>query len=299
MNLNVFFSYIRNAPFGGRLTQAQVDGITVTLESWKTYGSGDKRHLAYVFATEFWETGQKMQPVEENLNYKTAQRIFEVFPRYFQSVDEAARYVNRPRELANRVYGGRLGNDRINDGWTYRGRGKPQLTGRVNYRKFGIEENPEYALDIKYSSYLTIVGMLNGMFTGKGLSDYFNDTIEDAVGARAIVNGTDKASLIAGFYKNFLDAIEAAERECVGEFVTAVAPNVTVAEAAQADDVKPSESKSIMTIVGGMVTGGGVSLMTGINNPWAFLSFIAVLVSGCVLGWLIMSGRIEIKRKPK
>ncbi|MGN7879371.1 hypothetical protein [Sinorhizobium sp. Sb3] len=51
-------------------------------------------------------------------------------------------------------------------------------------------------------------GMIGGLFTGKKLGDYFNQVANDPVGARAIINSTDKAKLFAGYYRNFLDALE-------------------------------------------------------------------------------------------
>ena len=46
-------------------------------------------------------------------------------------------------------------------------------------------------------------GMIKGMFTGKKLADYFNDTRTDWVNARRIVNGVDKAVEIANIAKMF------------------------------------------------------------------------------------------------
>jgi putative chitinase len=51
------------------------------------------------------------------------------------------------------------------------------------------------------------VGMNRGMFTGKKLSDYFSGTTEDWVNARRIINGTDRAALIAGYGRIFYSAI--------------------------------------------------------------------------------------------
>jgi putative chitinase len=42
-------------------------------------------------------------------------------------------------------------------------------------------------------------GMMDGSFTGKKLSDYFNPTTASWTSARRIINGLDKAQLIASY----------------------------------------------------------------------------------------------------
>lgn len=74
----------------------------------------------------------------ENLNYSW-QGLRKVFPKYFPT-DAAAQACHRqPEKIANRVYGGRMGNggEATGDGWRYRGRGPIQLTGKDNYRACG------------------------------------------------------------------------------------------------------------------------------------------------------------------
>jgi predicted chitinase len=88
-----------------------------------------------------------------------------------------------------------------------------QLTWDYNYKKMsavvGVDlvKNPDRALDLKNAIPIMLVGMVQGIFTGKKLSDYFNKTTEDWVNARRIINGHDKANLIAGHAKKFYSAI--------------------------------------------------------------------------------------------
>lgn len=72
---------------------------------------------------------------EENLNYST-QGLLKTFPKYFKTQAEADQFQRKSQDIANRVYGGRMGNKEPNDGWLYRGRGAVQLTGRDNYTAF-------------------------------------------------------------------------------------------------------------------------------------------------------------------
>ncbi len=75
--------------------------------------------------------------VEENLNYTNAARICAVWPKRFPTEQDAQPYVRNPVKLANKVYGGRMGNVEPGDGWDFRGRGLLQVTGRDNYRAVG------------------------------------------------------------------------------------------------------------------------------------------------------------------
>ena len=73
----------------------------------------------------------------ENLNY-SADGLLKTFPRHFATQADAAALARKPEQIANRVYGGRMGNgaEVSGDGWRYRGRGLIQLTGKDNYRAF-------------------------------------------------------------------------------------------------------------------------------------------------------------------
>jgi len=77
---------------------------------------------------------------EENLNY-SAQGLNSIFKKYFPTLDSAQPYARKPEMIANKVYGGRMGNgpESSGDGYKYRGRGPIQLTGAANYKAFAQE----------------------------------------------------------------------------------------------------------------------------------------------------------------
>ena len=89
--------------------------------------------------------------IEENLNYRAAS-LMSVFKKYFPTADIAQQYEKKPEKIANRVYANRMGNgdEASGDGYTYRGRGLIQLTGKDNYTFFAgslgipIEEAADY-----------------------------------------------------------------------------------------------------------------------------------------------------------
>jgi putative chitinase len=203
-----FFAAVRSSLFGGRLSANQVDGMEAILVAWRA-APVDVRWLAYMLATAYHETDRTMCAVSENLNY-SASGLLATFPKYF-TISQAAAYARQPQRIANRAYANRMGNrnEASGDGWRYRGRGLVQITGRDNYAKYGIADEPDKALDPVKAVEILFDGMINGRFTGKRLADYFSATVSDWAGARKIINGTDRATDIAGYAKKFAAALEA------------------------------------------------------------------------------------------
>jgi len=113
-----------------------------------TYEIDSPQRVAAFIAQCTHESGG-FKRLKENLNYK-AESLRRVFPKYFTSDALAQEYAHKQEQIANRVYGGRMGNgdESSGDGFRYCGRGLIQLTGRNNYTKFAesidmaVEEVP-------------------------------------------------------------------------------------------------------------------------------------------------------------
>lgn len=176
-----FFDAVRPL-FGGTMKQSQVDGLNLIAKAWDKYGDGDSAKLAYILATAFHETAQTMQPIKEYGRGKGKE---------YGKVDET--------------------------GKAPYGRGFVQLTWRANYVKADKElklggklaGNYDLALDPAISVRVLIAGMMEGWFTTRKLPEYVHEGVRDFEGARRVVNGTDKASLIADHARTFLRALEA------------------------------------------------------------------------------------------
>jgi putative chitinase len=100
------------------------------------YDINTNLRLAHFLAQVHYESAG-FTATEENLNY-SSKRLLQVFPKYFKTVESTNKYTHQPMYLASYVYGNRMGNgdEASNDGWTFRGRGYMQLTGKNNYIAF-------------------------------------------------------------------------------------------------------------------------------------------------------------------
>lgn len=175
LNRAVLFARVRTPIFGGRMTQEQVDGINRIVD-YREANHPMMRDdaFAYVLATVTWETGHKMQPVQEG-GGETYLRSKSYYPWF--------------------------------------GRGLAQCTWKTNYARYGCAYNPDppsKMLEWPKSLLCLFDGMTKGIFTGKKLDDYFTATKGDFVGARRIINGTDRASTVANIAETWHDALAAA-----------------------------------------------------------------------------------------
>lgn len=144
-------------------------------------------YVAYLLATVHHETDKTFKPLAEYGKGKGK--------RYGSNIDvDGSRY---------------LGLDHI-----YYGRGYSQITWLTNYQKFskllGIDlvNNPDLAMRSDIAAQILVVGSLKGLFTGKSLGSYIEHGYRsEFVQARRVINGMDKASVIAGYAESFLTCI--------------------------------------------------------------------------------------------
>lgn len=155
---------------------------------------------AYALATAYHETAGTMQPIKEYGGYSYYMRLYDV----------SGQNPTRARKM---------GNTKIGDGARYCGRGYVQLTWKVNYQKakdkLGLDfvGNPDLALVADYAGDIMIRGMKEGWFTGVKLSTYLpldnsKATERAFYNCRRIINGTDKATIIANYALDFQEALE-------------------------------------------------------------------------------------------
>nr|WP_064692315.1 hypothetical protein [Rhizobium aegyptiacum] len=190
-----FFDAVRQELFKGELTQPQVVGMTAIVDAWENrFAQADRRWLAYILATAYHETAYTMQPVRETLA-ESDMRAVEILESAFAA--GRLSWVKTPYWRADE------------DGRCWLGRGLVQLTHKRNYEAMsvltGIDlvADPDRAMEMEAAVTILIEGMLQGSFTGHKLADHLNETTEDWVNARRIVNGTDRAEKLAGYARAF------------------------------------------------------------------------------------------------
>jgi putative chitinase len=98
------------------------------------FGIADDVDFMVEFLAQCAHETANFNRLEENLMY-SAERLMQVWPKRFPNLTIASQYAMSPHKLANFVYGGRMGNHGPHDGWNYRGRGMPMVTGLDNYKR--------------------------------------------------------------------------------------------------------------------------------------------------------------------
>ena len=143
INIEAFsLSLKRLWPHGDIKVPGLVAGIISSVPNvFQKYNITSNLVVCHMFA-QFSEECGAGYDMQENMNYSAA-RLLQVFPSHF-SYGQAASLAHNPRLIADKAYGGRMGN-RVgtDDGWNFRGQGLSQVTGRNGYaalaKKSGLD----------------------------------------------------------------------------------------------------------------------------------------------------------------
>jgi putative chitinase len=119
----------------GHIPDTVIEQIPAVIE---TFGVNTSLRLAHFLAQCGHESGG-FRLTQENLNY-SAKGLMGIFKKYFPTQALADAYARKPEKIANKVYGGRMGNglEASGEGYKFRGRGYIQLTGKQNYTAFDL-----------------------------------------------------------------------------------------------------------------------------------------------------------------
>jgi putative chitinase len=180
-----FFAGYRNVY--GKLSQATINGLELLGRNMEEDTNlKNAQWAAYMLATVKHECANKWMPITEFGNRA-----------YFDKYETGT------------PLGKRLGNTEPGDGFRFRGRGYVQITGRANYARLtkalglgpaeDLVMDPDQTLRPIIAYRIMSLGMRNGLFTGKKLADYISGPNCDYRNARRIINGVDKAELIADY----------------------------------------------------------------------------------------------------
>jgi putative chitinase len=142
-------------------------GLQIAAPKFASFGITTPIRVANFLAQVLHETGGGLV-LFENMSYSTTARLLEIFGVGNHSAKvtaaEAPGLLRNAPALAERVYGlgnptkaRELGNTQPGDGFTYRGGGALQTTGRAAYRKMGnrigvnLEANPGLIVDSAFA----------------------------------------------------------------------------------------------------------------------------------------------------
>ena len=223
-----------------------------------------RNQAAYVLATAFHETAHTMKPVEEAFWLSDAWR------------------------KANLRY------------YPWHGRGYVQLTWEKNYVRAGRELNrdltttPATVMQPKISAEILVKGSLDGWFTGRKLGDYITLQKSNFVGARRIINGTDKASAIAGIAKDY-DAALLREGYGVTDSLGLLPAPIADDEEEQPPRDHIGQSKTIRAQIVQTLSGGAAvvgALWNGSSETVQILLVIGMIAFLCA-GYIVFRERLK------
>jgi predicted chitinase len=202
MQRDRFYASLRargSGVFGTSLSRSQVNGIEAILDACIRHGVVGAHYVANILAQVYRETGGRMSPVREAFADSDAQAIARL---------ETAWKAGKLKGVTKPYW---------REGWY--GRGPIQISLYDNYLKFEkrlgipLTKNRELAMDPVHGADIAVIGMKEGLFRARKLSDYNFPSALDAPPAsnpRRIVNGNDGSDKeVARFHRAFYAALMA------------------------------------------------------------------------------------------
>lgn len=190
------------------LEQAQVEGFNFLLDHFEAEPLWASIPLiAYGFATPYHETAGSMQPVEEGYylarygqarvkSFQKSLRYFPYFGRGFVQLTWETKRIPNYSKATTQI-----------------SEQMPELVTEFESRTgktFDLVKHPEQALDPLIAFAVMTLGMFQGWFTSHKITDFIHGSTKNYVDARTVINGHDKAALIAGYAKTFEAILRAA-----------------------------------------------------------------------------------------
>ena len=190
-NHGAFFDAVRHDLFHGHLNQDQVDGIGLLLDTGLHAGlppEVELEQLAYILATAYHETAHTMTPLHEYGGRR--KKYAPWYGRGFVQLTWEKNFAKMQEKLHRLVT--------ATDSPFY------ELYEHDTWR---VHDHKEDACLARPAALICVLGMRDGDFTGRSLNDYIKPNSVDYVHARRIVNGMDRAQMIAGYAKTFEHAL--------------------------------------------------------------------------------------------
>jgi putative chitinase len=284
----------RVASLNGLLSQIEQDNVWRCIE-----------HIAYALATVMHETAYTFAPIDERGGFA-----------YFER-----------RYGWHTAVGKRLGNDAPGEGAKYHGRGDVQLTGETNYERleldlrknyagliadfeartgqtFDLSEYPNQAKDAAIAYAIMAFGMYNGRFTGKSFGSF-------EVGAyasyRRIINGQDKAGVIAKHAMAFANSLSAAMVTEAPVALAELPPAQSLSTPVALEKIEPhttdaktafeaiqSYGKGAAKALGITSAGGAIasaaSYLTGVHVPAEYVEYLLIAVAVLIFLIILFGG---------
>lgn len=162
---------LKNLQVAGIKAAVQDEVMTKVIPLLPQYAIDTPQRIAH-FMAQVCHESNGFSIRQESLRYTDPARLITVWPKRFVTLEFAQQYVNNERKLGNYVYGNRMGNGgpETDDGFTYRGRGPMQTTGRENYKKLSqkifsddrLLTNPDLLLDLQYGILAALIEWKEG-----------------------------------------------------------------------------------------------------------------------------------------